>query len=142
MRAPRPDCASEVEGADALFEWFGYWPDFHDAEVLDIYLTRSGTSRVRIHCFHTSDKVGTDGCYITVKHVVVAFLLEGLKTIQLDGFNAQNVVAEVALNRTEEGLQLLLEPCYGLAGSLTAERIRIELEPGCPLQSQYREGEV
>src|SRR5271169_2744095 len=127
----------EVPGADALFQWFGYWPDFHDAEVLEIDLNRSGSSRVRVHTFHVSDQVGKDGCYVCVKHVVVSFLLEGLKTVQLAGFNNQNVVSEVALMRTDGGFQLFLEPCYGAEGSLTAERIRIEMEPGTPLDSQY-----
>lgn len=128
----------EVPGADALFQWFGCWPDFHDAEVLEIDLNRSGSSRIRIHTFHMSDQVGKDGCYVCVKHVIVSFLLEGLKTTKLQGFNHQNVVSEVTLARTEEGFQLSLEPCYGVEGSLTAERIRIEIEPGVPLESQYR----
>jgi hypothetical protein len=128
----------DVPGADALFQWFGYWPDFHDAEILEIDLNRSGSSRVRIHTFHVSDQVGKDGCRVCVRHVVVSFLLEGLKTTRLQGFNNQNVVSEVMLVRTEEGLQLSLEPCYGAEGSLTAERIRIEIEPGIPPDSQYR----
>jgi hypothetical protein len=128
----------DVPGADVLFQWFGYWPDFHDAEVLEIDLNRSGSSRVRIHTFEMSDQVGNDGCYVCAKHVVVSFVLQGLKTIELQGFNHQNVVSEVVLTRTEDGLQLCLEPCYGAAGSLTAERISIEIEPGVPLDSQYR----
>jgi hypothetical protein len=128
----------EVPGADALFQWFRYWPDFHDAEVLAIDLNRTGSTRVRVHTFDVSDRVGNDGCNVCVKHVVVSFLLDGLKTIELHGFNNQNVVSKVAVVRTEEGLQLLLEPCYGAEGSLTAERIRIEIEPGVPLDSQYR----
>jgi hypothetical protein len=128
----------EVPGADALFKWFGYWPDFHDAEVLGIDLNRSGLSRVRVHTFEMSNQVGKDGCYVCVKHVIVSFLLEDLKTVQLQAFNHQNALSELALMRTEEGFQLLLEPSYGAEGSLTAERIRIEIEPGIPLDSQYR----
>lgn len=131
----------ELPGADALFQWFGYWPDFHDAEVLAIDLNRSGSSRVRVHTFDVSDQVGNDGCNVCVKHVVVSFVLDGLESIQLQGFNRQNVVSKVAVIRTEEGLLLLLEPCYGAEGSLTAERISIEIEPGVPPDSQYRKND-
>ena len=128
----------EVPGADALFQWFGYWPDFHDAEVLEIDLNRSGSTRVFVHTFEMSNQVGECGCYVCLKHVIISFLLEGLKTIQLQRFNHQNVVSEVALVRTKQGFQLFLEQCSGVAGSLTAERISIEIEPGVPLDSQYR----
>jgi hypothetical protein len=128
----------EVPGAEALLQWFGYWPDFHDAEVLEIDLQRSGSARVQVHTFEMSNQVGEDGCCVCLKHVIISFLPEGLTTIQLQGFNPQNVMSEMELVRTKQGFQLFLEPFAGVAGSLTAERIKMETEPGVPLDSQYR----
>jgi hypothetical protein len=128
----------EVPGADALFQWLGYWPDFHDAEVLGIDLNRSGSARVPFHTFETSNQVGEDRCYASLKHVIISFLLERLTTIQFQGFNQQNVVSEVALVRTKQGFQLFQEPCHGVSVRQAAEHNSIEIEPVVPLDSQYR----
>jgi hypothetical protein len=85
-----------------------------------------------------SNQVGEDGCFVCLKHVIISFLPEGLTTIQLQGFNPQNVMSEMELVRTKQGFQLFLEPFAGVAGSLTAERIKMETEPDVPLDSQYR----
>jgi len=40
--------APDIPGAADVIAWFGYWPHFHDAEVLSITLDRSGESQVAI----------------------------------------------------------------------------------------------
>jgi hypothetical protein len=45
----------EIPGTLELVKWFGYWPSFHDAEVLDLELHRTGGSTVRIHTFEMTD---------------------------------------------------------------------------------------
>jgi hypothetical protein len=121
-----------VAGSEALLQWFGEWPSFHDAEVLSITLNRIGTSCVRIHTWETTAEIGSNGCCVLRKHVIVSFFLNGLKDIELAGFSSQNVIFGLSVKRSEEGLHLILGPCYGVAGSLTAEAIRVEIEPGKP----------
>ena len=58
MRGALPEWSAEVEGANALFDWFGYWPDFHDAEILSVTLDRSGSCSVSIHASETTDESG------------------------------------------------------------------------------------
>jgi hypothetical protein len=33
-----------VEGAKNLRDWFGYWPNFHDAEMISLHLNRFAIS--------------------------------------------------------------------------------------------------
>jgi len=127
-----------IPGSSELIAWFGYWPTFHDAEVLRIELDRSGLSTIRVHAFEATSKVNSQGEYGCVKHVVVTFVLEEIKTLQLDSFNRQNVLNGVLLEHTSEGYQLTLSGCYGVGIILTINRMRIELEPGPPPDSQYR----
>ena len=122
----------DAPGADVLLEWFGEWPSFHDANVLSIELNSSRTSCVRIHYWETTSEVDTKGYFVQQKHAVVSFLLENLKKIDLDGFSGQGIIFGLTLTRSEEGFQLDLDPCYGVAGTLTAEKIRIEIQPGAP----------
>ena len=68
---------AEIPSASALVEWFGYWPSFHDAEVLSILLKREGESCVKVHTFQMTNDLNASGHYGCIKHVTVNFLLEG-----------------------------------------------------------------
>ena len=131
------EVTDEVPGTPELIKWFGYWPSFHDAEVLDLKLDRTGRSTVRVHTFEMTDQVNSQGSFTCTKHVIVSFILDGITDLHLDGFNGQNVISELHLRQTNEGYELSLEPCYGLEGTITAHRVCVELEPGIPSASQY-----
>lgn len=135
-----PDGLKGIDGVESLISWFGYWPSFHDAEVLTIELARSGTSAIRVHAFEMTHAVNQQGFFVSTKHIVVKFLFEKIGNVHLDGFNGQNVISSLSLLQCEGGYRLSLGPCYGVEGSLTAASIRIELDPGIPDDSIYRSG--
>ena len=37
-----------IPGADAVVQRVGYWPTFHDAEIVRVYIQRDGESRVKV----------------------------------------------------------------------------------------------
>jgi len=131
------EVTDEVPGTRELIEWFGYWPSFHDAEVLDLNLVRTGRSTVRIHTFEMTDQVNSQGFFACAKHVIVTFVFDGVTGLHLNDFNAQNVIDGLQLRQTAEGYELALEPCHGLEGTITANHVHLELEPGIPPDSQY-----
>jgi hypothetical protein len=133
------EVTDEVPGTAELIKWFGYWPSFHDAEVLGLNLNRSGRSSVRVHTFEITNQVDSKRFFICTKHVVVSFVFDGITGLQLNGFNGQNVISGLLLRQTGEGYELTLEPCHGLEGTITATRVHVELEPGIPSGSQYLE---
>jgi hypothetical protein len=47
-----------VEGAESLYKWFGYWPNFHDAEVMSLHLNRGAPSSLVIHTWEMTKEVG------------------------------------------------------------------------------------
>jgi hypothetical protein len=126
----------DVLGASDLVSWFGYWPSFHDAEVLSIHLNRSGESAVSIHTWHRTNQVDDRGYFVTTKHVVVTFILESIQTIQLNDFNHQNVISGLSLEEIPPGYRLTLHPCFGAQGIIEADRVRITVEPGSPPSSE------
>ena len=123
------DLLKDVAGAAELEAWFGYWPTFHDAEVLSLALGRNGVSRLHVHTWHRTNDVDEHGYYVRTKHVVVHFVLEKVTDCDLMDFNHQNVLASLTVEREPEGFKVILWPCFGLNGSITAKRLRIELEP-------------
>jgi hypothetical protein len=123
----RPD---EVQGALALIDWFGSWPSFHDAEILDLHLDRGGASRLRVHVWIMTNKTGADGHFINEKHCVVSFVFDEITDLDLGGFSPQNVINGLSLTAAAEGFELVLQPCYGLSGRLVGTGLRIELSYG------------
>jgi hypothetical protein len=131
------EVVDDVPGASELIAWFGCWPSFHDAEVLDCELHRAGDSTIRIHTWETTDEVSGQGFFVCKKHVIVSFVLEQVTNLQLSHFNAQNVISGLMLKQTDDGYVLTLEGCYGIEGMIAADRVRVKLQAGIPAESQY-----
>jgi hypothetical protein len=121
-----------ISGARGLHDWFGYWPAFHDAEIVNLHLNRHDASTLLIHTWEMTNKVDDKGFYVLDKHVVVEFILEGVSDLNLSGFSTQNVIFGLSLERKEDGLLLDLDSSYGLAGAIKAKNVSIQLHPGKP----------
>lgn len=134
----------DIPGAEDVVRWFGYWPDFHDAEVLSITLNRSIGATVEIHTFEMTPEVDAHGFYVLAKHAIVTFLLEGfplnqegIATTRIDYFNQQNVLSSVGVEKTAGGYKLMLEGCFGVDGVIGGERLSVKLRPGIPATGIY-----
>lgn len=121
-----------VADSSALFNWFGYWPTFHDAEVTEIFISRSAPSVLKIHTWHTADHVDGKGLFVREKDVVVQFEMLEVVDLSLVGFNHQNVIAGIRIHEVGEGLCVELEPSYGVSGTIVANEVRLTLIPDLP----------
>jgi hypothetical protein len=137
--------APDIPGAADVIAWFGYWPSFHDAEVLWITLDRSTGCRVAIHAFEMTSEIDTDGHYVLTKHAVVTFHLEdfprgqyGITNTRIEAFNHQNVLNGASVKKGAEVYELVLEGCHGVEGSIVSEHMSVKVEPGIPLGSMYQ----
>lgn len=118
-----PDVLSELDGAAAVIEWFGAWPNFHDAEVISVSLARAGQSVLRIYPYYPQ------------KPATVDFIFEDVTDIVLNDFSCQNVInsleAATATDQNGEKVyRITLGPCYGVAGRVDGKSLRVELHPG------------
>jgi len=94
-----------IPGAEKLVAVFGYWPSFHDAEVLWLRLDRrpqgdgfyGPTLEALIHAFEMTSEVGSDGHYVLRHHVLVQFRFWDVVELQLEGFNFQNALMGLTL---------------------------------------------
>lgn len=122
----------EVVGARELYEWFGYWPDFHDAEILSVQLNKLGHSRLTIHAWEMTNELDPNGFCILRRNVIVTFLLESITKLKLEDFYPQNVIYELTVRRNETGFELALDASCGLWGDLAAKGLEITLQPEQP----------
>jgi hypothetical protein len=123
---------SEIQGAAELQEWFGYWPSFHDAEIVGLHLNREGVSSLRVHTWEMTKEIDEKGYYVLAKHIVVEFIFEAVSGLSLEGFNQQNVIFGLAIEKTDSGFRVTLDDCYGLTGSIEAAKMSLRLTPGKP----------
>jgi hypothetical protein len=133
----------EIPGATDLLAWFeGRVPLFHDAEVVSVCVDRSEASMcVAIHTWEMTTDLDEAGYFIHRRHVVVSFELSGVTDLCFTGFNHQNIIAGLSIQKTRnESYSLSLEPCYGFSGSIEARALRVRLEPGEPPRGKYIQG--
>ena len=128
-----------IDGAQELYDWFGHWPSFHDAEVVSLHMNRVGPSSLVIHTWERTNQVDDRNYFILTKHVVVEFILIEVSELELGGFSSQNVLFGLDIEKFDEGFRLRLAPCYGLAGTIEAKIICIRLTPGKATDYPLRE---
>ena len=108
----------KIQGAVELAERLGQWPDFHDAEILEIRLHREEPSWL---CIRLPQGPGGRAALIT-------FTLEGVSDLELADFSSQNVVSSLDITAQPSGFCLTLFPCLGVAGFIEAEQLRVSFQ--------------
>jgi hypothetical protein len=73
-----PHERSAIAGAQELCDWFGYWPAFHDAEIIGPHLNRTGFSSLTVHAWQMTKELDEEGYCVQTKHVVVEFIPSGV----------------------------------------------------------------
>jgi hypothetical protein len=123
----------DIPGGEALLDWFGRVPHFHDAELLEISFFGRGAGLLRIHSWIITDKVDAQGYLVLDKHAVVTLALDGVSTINCTDFDmVPGIIYGLEINKADEHFRIEWSASYGVDGSVTAKQVRITLEPGRP----------
>jgi hypothetical protein len=129
-----PAAVEAVTGAQELFDWFGYWPDFHDAEIIRLRLEAGAPSSVVVHTWEMTNEVDAKGFYELRKHVVVEFAIEAISTINLQDPWDHSILLDLGVDKTETGFRLSFSAAYGLSGTIEAQRLSLLITAGRPSQ--------
>src|SRR5262249_23189702 len=132
------DKTQHIVGAEKLVAVFGYWPSFHDAEVLWVRLNRQPrdegygpTLESMIHAFEMTSEVDANGCYVLRHHVLFHFRFHDVVELELDGFNHQNAILGLKLvdlrDRQMERVQWEIEfdAAFGMGASFQCYKVEI-----------------
>jgi hypothetical protein len=115
--------ALHIPGADEVLAALGYWPSFHDAEVLTFAISRGEKPTDYKSEAHLTVQVreyaprheGTAQFEMSiVKNVVITFAFTGVESLQVEDFNFQNVINSIRI-----------EP---ITASTAAGRLRVKVE--------------
>lgn len=141
------DVVKRIQGADKLIGVFGYWPSFHDAEVVWLRLDREPvfygpTLEILIHAFEITSEVGSDGCYVLRHHVLARFRFHQVVGLTMEDFNYQNALFGLSITDIRErqmemiDFEVTLSSSFGLSGSFQCGRVELVEVTPCDKNAQ------
>ena len=131
-----------IAGSEKLINIFGYWPDFHDAEILEINFWRGDVDpdqgrydfpvfSIIVHLWEMTHETDPKG-FLKRRHNVAAKIrFFDVDHFQMEGFNHQNAILGLSIDRLErsEGpspyLAVRMEPAHGMGASFECLRIEV-----------------
>ena len=123
-----------ILGADKVIAWFGKWPSFHDAKLLELHLHHTGRSSMKIHAFNMTNRVDAQGNFVSEKHTIVTFVFEGLKELKLNEneLSVPNTILDFTLEYRGGKFLLAFDTCDGFVVAFEAATVTVDLLPGKP----------
>ncbi len=142
----------KIIGHEKLTAIFGYWPSFHDAEILSINLERNGNDEfegpilfVTIHVFQMGPETTVTGKFIFHHHSLITFRFCRVGDLELNGFNQQNAIDGLSIskkpNKENKSTKFIVdfEQSFGVGCSFSCDRIAITgIEKVIPKYSIYK----
>ncbi len=139
-----------IQNAEMVTSIFGYWPSFHDAEVVDLTLQRLVVGDAlpamiaTIHVFEMTGEVSSSGHFVCNKHSLVTLRFHDIDGLRIEYFNHQNALSCLSIvdisdcNAEKTNLEVAFEGAYGMDCDFTCRAIEVlSVVPGIPPQSVY-----
>ena len=122
-----------VEGFQALTDWFGGEPSFHDGYLLSLKIDFPSQATFGVHAWRMTDQVDDEGYFVHDKDFVATFRLEGLSRVDFEtDYQGRGIVNFLELAEQGEALELTIHSVLGAGGIFRAGRIAIDFQPGKP----------
>jgi hypothetical protein len=124
---------NQLEGGQALCDWFGESPTFHDAALTTLELRQGADSVLVAKIFKAGPDVDANGYYVQRDHAVVTFTLSELVDVELHDFMQASIMDGLDIERDAGGVTLSFDSSYGVHGRIRAKAVRLSFawsEPG------------
>lgn len=130
---------ASIHGSEEVVSALGYWPSFHDAEVLSFTLERGArpeekrsVARISVHVrqYEPRHEGTAEFEMALVQNVVVTLCFEDVEAIEVEDFNFQNVINSLQILPEAEVPSALLrvevESIYGFGARWLCKSARVE----------------
>jgi hypothetical protein len=137
--------ASLIKGSEKLTSLFGYWPTFHDAEVISLTLNRAGSTLLAdVHVFEITSEVSQKGSFLCRHHCVVTLRFSEVDQVKIEGFGQQNPlmglrIEDVSARQLERiKFEVSFDGSFGLDCSFACAAVEVlTVKTGIPEGSVY-----
>lgn len=143
---------SLIQGSEKLTNIFGYWPSFHDAEVLELYLWRGYVEpdkdsyifpvlTIKVHVWELTTEVDSNGYLVRRHHTLVTLKFRDVEALKIDGFNHQNAIFGMSIVQCEREsnaspyFAVELEQSFGIGS--TFKCLGIEVADAIPWNDDF-----
>ena len=111
--------------SEIIHQHFGYWPTFHDAEVVKVTFETHTTGRYSvmfvIEAFETLAEVDVQGFYKQAKQCLIEIQFSGVEEIDFKYFNFQNVLFEFRFEEQGSLIKGVFSSSTGMEATIVAE---------------------
>jgi len=124
-----------ILGAESVIEALGYWPSFHDAEVISFSVSRAlpeidqTTVAKLCVCVRQYEEVGAgtaDYELVCCKCVLIELVFNDLHHLSLCDFNQQNVIDSIDLTCADSGLVFVeIVSIWGFGGVIRCTSVEV-----------------
>ncbi|MFK0038152.1 Imm50 family immunity protein [Pseudomonas monteilii] len=129
------ECPTYISNTEKVTDALGYWPCFHDAEVISFSAARAApghagktSARLCVNvCQYKEVGVGTvDYDMVCCKSVLIEYLFTDLQFLSLEDFNHQNVINSIKFSRLEDlSIEVEFESIYGVGGIIRCMNVEV-----------------
>ena len=125
---------SRITNHEAVIQCFGYWPSFHDAEVLKVtFEANSGYGASVTFLLETHEFVNeldSRGYYKQVNNCRIELNFTGINEMHFEDFSHQNIIFGLEFKEAGECIECAFDSSVGLVASILAEEaIVLSLAP-------------
>ena len=144
-----------ISGSEKLTSIFGYWPSFHDAEVLELHFLR-GDERpnegkyefpmlsLRIHLWALTKEVDAKGYFVLRNHTLTTLKFTDVAEFEMEGFNHQNAMMSLHIERREESrgaspnsFVVTIQAAFGMGASFECSGIEVVEANPCTPEGEF-----
>ena len=124
----RVDEIPPIPRADTVVSWFGHWPRFHDATIIELRLGAEPVLRLR--AFEMTDQTDAAGYFKLRNYSTVSFWFSDEVEFSLTSDSgAVGIVFSMDFQKAGDHLKMEIQSSYGVDGWIKAKTWRVELEP-------------
>jgi hypothetical protein len=142
---------ARIEGSDKLTNIFGYWPSFHDAEVIALNFWRGNVDTetgsydfpvltVKMHLWEITNDVNGRGYLGRHKHTLTTIQFRDVDEFRMEGFNHQNAILGLDIVEEERPqgptpvFRVTFRPAFGIGAAFICLRIGVLSAAPCTEQ--------
>ena len=105
------DTPTYITNHDAVVNFYGYWPSFHDSNVPEYRAPTLNDPSLEftLHTWQMTNEVDAKGYFVLQKHALVKFYFDGLTSVQMDEFGANNILFDVSFMKTDIDTEFSVE---------------------------------
>jgi hypothetical protein len=143
-----------IVGSEKLTDIFGYWPSFHDAEVLELHCLRGDVRPEKhlytfpsltwkTHLWKLTKEIDDKGFFVLAHHTLATLRFSDVSEFEMEGFNHQNAMMSLSIDRREERrgpsqfvLAVTIEPAFGMGARFECTGIEVVEAIPCTPEGQ------